>query len=139
MPRQRQQAAQNTGFNSAACAVELHEPARVDEPVHDSRRHLVVAEHGHPLAELYVGRDDHALPALRHRHHLEQQPRAAIRPCSRPKSTCVTTPSCSAASRWTNPRASRSSAGSPFLARSTPPTSPTPPRPRRNEPGHSVR
>ena len=49
------------------------------------------------------------------------------------------TPSCSAASRWTNPRASRSSAGSPFLARSTPPTSPTPPRPRRNEPGHSVR
>ena len=44
MPRQRQQAAQNTGFNSAACAVELHEPARVDEPVHDSRRHLVVAD-----------------------------------------------------------------------------------------------
>lgn len=37
------------------------------------------------------------------------------------------------------PEASRSSAGSPFLARSTPPTSPTPPRPRRNEPGHSVR
>ena len=60
MPRQRQQAAQNTGFNSAACAVELHEPARVDEPVHDSRRHFVVAEHGHPLAELYVGRGGRA-------------------------------------------------------------------------------
>lgn len=60
MPRQRQQAAQNTGFNSAACAVELHEPARVDEPVHDSRRHLVVVEHGHPLAELYVGRGGRA-------------------------------------------------------------------------------
>lgn len=47
----------------------------VDDAVDDCRRHLVVAEHRPPLAELDVGGDDHAPLLIAVAHHLEQQSR----------------------------------------------------------------
>ena len=38
-------------LHPVAGAVELHQPARVDEPVHDGSGHLVVAEHRAPLLD----------------------------------------------------------------------------------------
>lgn len=52
---------------------ELDEPAVVDEPVDHRRRHLVVAEHRAPAAELEVRGDDHRLALVGVREHLEEQ------------------------------------------------------------------
>ena len=55
---------------------ELDQAAVVDDAVDHRRGHLVVPQHGAPLAELDVGGDDQAAPLVAVGHHLEQQPRA---------------------------------------------------------------
>ena len=64
------------GVHPLAGAVELDEPAVVDQPVDDGRGELVVAEHGAPLAELDVRGHDHAPLLVAVAHHLEEQPRS---------------------------------------------------------------
>lgn len=57
-------------------APELDKPPMVDDPVYHGGRHLVIAEHRAPPAELQVRRDQHRLALVGVGEDLEHQPRA---------------------------------------------------------------
>lgn len=59
-------------------SLEPDHPAVVHGPVHDRGRHVRVAEHASPTAELDVRGVDHALPLVRVGHDLEQEPGALL-------------------------------------------------------------
>ena len=62
--------------HTVGLAAELDEPPVVDDPVDHGRRHLVVAEHRAPPADLQVRGDGHRLPLVGVGEHLEERPRA---------------------------------------------------------------